>query len=104
MANKKLDQNELKQITDIQTRMDAVKTELGSLALAEIDLSNRRTKVEEYLVDTQSLETKLVADLENKYGKGTIDLNTNEFIPSPESIAPAKPVKKVKTTSTPTVE
>ena len=29
MANKKLDQNELKQITDIQTRMDAVKTELG---------------------------------------------------------------------------
>jgi phosphopantetheine adenylyltransferase len=84
MANKKLSKEELAQIEEIQTRTQAVKTELGQLGLAEIDLKNRRTNVENYLVETQELETKLVKDLEDKYGKGSIDLQNGEFIPSPE--------------------
>ena len=84
MANQKLSKEELAQIEEIQTRTQAVKTELGQLGLAEIDLKNRRTNVENYLVETQELETKLVKDLEDKYGKGSIDLQNGEFIPSPE--------------------
>ena len=84
MANQKLSKEELTQIEEIQTRTQAVKTELGQLGLAEIDLKNRRTNVENYLVETQELETKLVKDLEDKYGKGSIDLQNGEFIPSPE--------------------
>ena len=95
MANKKLSKEELAQIEEIQTRTQAVKTELGQLGLAEIDLKNRRTNVENYLVETQELETKLVKDLEDKYGKGSIDLQNGEFIPSPE-----QPTKEVL----PTVE
>jgi hypothetical protein len=95
MANKKLSKEELTQIEEIQTRTQAVKTELGQLGLAEIDLKNRRTNVENYLVETQELETKLVKDLEDKYGKGSIDLQNGEFIPSPE-----QPTKEVL----PTVE
>ena len=81
MANQKLSKEELTQIEEIQTRTQAVKTELGQLGLAEIDLKNRRTNVENYLVETQELETKLVKDLEDKYGKGSIDLQNGEFIP-----------------------
>lgn len=84
MANQKLSKEELTQIEEIQTRTQAVKTELGQLGLAEIDLKNRRTNVENYLVETQELETKLVKDLEDKYGKGSIDLQNGEFIPSTE--------------------
>ena len=84
MANQKLSKEELAQIEEIQTRTQAVKTELGQLGLAEIDLKNSRTNVENYLVETQELETKLVKDLEDKYGKGSIDLQNGEFIPSPE--------------------
>jgi len=84
MAIQKLSKEELAQIEEIQTRTQAVKTELGQLGLAEIDLKNRRTNVENYLVETQELETKLVKDLEDKYGKGSIDLQNGEFIPSPE--------------------
>ena len=84
MANQKLSKEELTQIEEIQTRTQAVKTELGQLGLAEIDLKNRRTNVENYLVETQELETKIVKDLEDKYGKGSIDLQNGEFIPVPK--------------------
>lgn len=82
MANKKLSEKELEQIKDIQKRMQAVQTELGQLALAEIDLKNRRINVENYLTQTQDAESKLVKDLEEKYGKGSIDLQNGEFISS----------------------
>ena len=92
MANKKLSKKELEQIKDIQTRMQAVKTELGQLGLAEIDLKNRRTNVENYLVETQELETKLVKELEDKYGQGSIDIQNGEFIPTqtetPKEVVP----------------
>ena len=82
MTNQKLSQEELQQIQDIQTRMQAVKTELGQLALAEIDLKNRRVNVENYLTETQDLESNLVKVLEDKYGKGSIDIQNGEFIPA----------------------
>jgi len=85
MANQKLSQEELQQIEDIQKRMQAVKTELGQLGLAELDLKNRRTNVENYLTDTQEIETKLVKELEDKYGKGSIDLQNGEFIPTEQN-------------------
>lgn len=92
MANQKLSQEELQQIQDIQTRMQAVKTELGQLALAEIDLKNRRVNVENYLTETQDLETNLVKVLEDKYGKGSIDIQNGEFIPAqtetPKDVVP----------------
>lgn len=85
MANQKLTQEELQQIEGIQKRMQAVKTELGQLGLAEIDLKNRRTNVENYLSETQEIEGQLVKDLEDKYGKGSIDLQNGEFIPSEQN-------------------
>jgi|TARA_R100000030_G_scaffold87756_1_gene71572 phosphopantetheine adenylyltransferase len=84
MANKKLSKKELEQIQDIQNRMQAVKTELGQLSLAEIDLKNRRLNVENYLDETKDLENKLVKDLEDKYGRGSIDIQEGEFIPEPK--------------------
>ena len=81
MANKKLSKKELEQIKDIQNRMQAVNTELGQLSLAEIDLKDRRVNVENYLNETKDLENKLIKDLEDKYGRGSIDLAREEFIP-----------------------
>ena len=92
MENQKLSQEEIQQIEDIQKRMQAVKTELGQLGLAELDLKNRKIKVEDYLANTQEMETKLVKDLEEKYGRGSIDLQKGEFVPekqnTPEEVVP----------------
>ena len=79
MASKKLLKKELEQIQDIQNRMQAVRTELGQLALAKIDLKNREANIENYLVETQELEGKIVKELEEKYGKGSIDLEKGVF-------------------------
>ena len=99
MANKKLSKKELEQIEEIQTRMQAVRAEFGQLALAEIDLKNRRVNIENYLKDTQEQENKLVAELTEKYGRGAIDLQAKEFIP--EEVPPASKPEKVVV---PTVE
>ena len=92
MANKKLSKKGVEGIQEIQNRTQAVKTELGQLGLAEIDLKNRRSNVESYLVETQELETKLVKELEEKYGKGSIVMQNGEFIPagteSPKEVMP----------------
>jgi len=85
MANQKLLQEEIQQIQDVQNRMQAVKTELGQLALAKIDLKNRKTNVENYLVETQEIEATLVKELEDKYGRGSIDLQKGEFVPEKQN-------------------
>ena len=85
MANQKLLQEEIEQIQDVQNRMQAVKTELGQLALAKIDLKNRKTNVENYLVETQEIEATLVKELEDKYGRGSIDLQKGEFVPEKQN-------------------
>ena len=99
MAKQKLKKEELQKIEDIQVRMQAVRAEFGSLALAEIDLKNRKVSVENYLTETQDLENKLVAELTEKYGRGSIDLQAKEFIPE-EVPAATEPEKEV----VPTVE
>ena len=84
MANQKLSKEELGKIEEIQKRVQAVKVELGNVGLAEIDLKTRKANIEQYLTETQEQEASVVKELEEKYGKGSIDLQNGEFIPSEE--------------------
>lgn len=84
MANQKLSKEELGKIEEIQKRVQAVKVELGNVGLAEIDLKTRKANIEQYLTETQEQEAEVVKELEEKYGKGSIDLKNGEFIPSEE--------------------
>lgn len=84
MANQKLSKEELGKIEEIQKRVQAVKVELGNVGLAEIDLKTRKANIEQYLTETQEQEAEVVKELEEKYGKGSIDLQNGEFIPSEE--------------------
>jgi phosphopantetheine adenylyltransferase len=49
-----------------------------------MDLANRRKNVEDYLQETRATEVDLVKELEEKYGKGTVNLGTEEFVPDQE--------------------
>jgi len=95
MANQKLSKEELGQIEEIQKRVQAVKVELGNVGLAEIDLKTRKANIEQYLTETQEQEASVVKELEEKYGKGSIDLQNGEFIPS-EEVKEEEVVKEVK--------
>lgn len=84
MTNQKLTQEEVTQIKEIQDRMSAVQAEFGQLELAKLDLEQRRKNVVSYLEETRQKEAELVKVLEEKYGKGTINLDTEEFVSDSE--------------------
>lgn len=84
MENKKLTQEELQQITDIQNKYQAISQELANIELQKIALKARRRAAEEFLAQLQQEERQVADSIQEKYGKGTLDINTGEFIPMEE--------------------
>lgn len=83
MANQKLTQEELDKLQELSNKNSALVQELGTISLAEINLDERKSKAEEFLVEVRQEEVDLVKELEDKYGVGSIDLKEGEFIPAP---------------------
>ena len=84
METKKLTQEELQQIQDIQTRSQAVLSELGQIELLKLKLKARRQNAENFLAELEKEEKTLAEFLESTYGKGSINLEKGEFIPFEE--------------------
>lgn len=83
MANKKLTEEQLKALNELQQKNQMLITELGQISLAEINLETRREAAEKFLGELRTAEQNLAKQLEDTYGAGTIDLNKGEFIPNP---------------------
>lgn len=81
MENKKLTQEELQQIADIQNKYQVLAQELGNIELQKIALETRRQAAEQFLAEVQAQEKEIAVAIEKEYGKGNIDLKTGEFIP-----------------------
>ena len=77
----KLEEKELENLKTLQLRSRALIQELGSISLAEINLEERREAAENFLKESRQLEAGLAKALEEKYGKGNIDVTTGEFTP-----------------------
>ena len=87
MENQKLSQEELEKISDIQTRMQTIQTELGKLELAKMDLKTRRKPIERFIDESRNLEAELARELQEKYGKGTINLDEKVFVADQEEVS-----------------
>ena len=81
MEIKKLSQEELKQIQDIQNKNQAITLEFGQIELIKLSLEERVQNAKDYLVELKQEEKVLAVTLEEVYGKGSIDLEKGEFIP-----------------------
>ena len=81
METKKLSQEELKQIQDIQNKNQEIIVEFGQIELIKLSLEERVQNAKEYLVELKQQEKVLAVTLEEVYGKGSIDLEKGEFIP-----------------------
>jgi len=84
MENKKLSQEELQQIKDLQAKSQAVTSELGQIELFKIQIKQRRQNAEDFLKELEQEEKTLAEYLESIYGKGSINLEQGEFIPFTE--------------------
>lgn len=79
--NVKLEEQELENIKVIKNRSNILVQELGSIALADINLKKRKAAAEKFLEETNQMEIQVANALQEKYGKGNIDLAEGTFTP-----------------------
>jgi len=84
----KFTEEELTKITDLRDQTTRVTSELGQVQLQKSLISEELQQLEELaaniLVQFKNLraeETEFVGILNEKYGKGTVDITTGEFVP-----------------------
>ena len=87
MENQKLTEDELQKIGELQQKNNAVVSELGQIELIKMNVEARRQAAEKYLTDLREEEEGLGKELSDKYGSGSINLETGEFVPAPEEAA-----------------
>lgn len=78
----KLSQEELNLLHESRQNNKAVVNELGQISILEENLKNRKDNALKYLEQLRLKETELAKALEDKYGKGTVDIDTGIFIPT----------------------
>ena len=85
----KFTKDELDKITELRDQFGAKVNEFGQLELELLLTSQRierlaeaKTKLQEDYLNLQKEEGELVKGLNEKYGAGTVDLQSGEFIPA----------------------
>ena len=85
---KKFTEEELKSITEIQNGNSRIISELGQVELQlflvneELEkLDKMKSTLQIQFKNLQVKESELVSSLNEKYGIGTVDINTGEFVP-----------------------
>ena len=85
---KKFTEEELKNITDIRNGNSRIISELGQVELQLFLVNEELEKLQEMkstlqvqFKNLQVEEAELVGSLNEKYGIGTVDINTGEFVP-----------------------
>ena len=76
---KKLTDEEIQKINDLQQKREALVTELGQVNLAKLNLEERENKAREFYGELLVEEITLSKELTDKYGAGQINLETGEI-------------------------
>ena len=81
-TNKKFTEYEIKQLKSIRSEFTDISYKLGQVEIQKLGLEEEKKKLPSSLSTTSEKEKSLAKELINKYGKGEIDLDSGEFIPS----------------------
>jgi len=79
MEKKKLTEEELNKLQDLNTKYREYTEMLGNIEIQKINLDIQKDKTKRELIETQHKEEILAKELENKYGSGRISLSTGEI-------------------------
>ena len=80
----KFTEEELKSLQELQGTYNQITMALGQLVITKLATEEREEGLKKALLDTKTKENDLAKGLTDKYGKGTLNIETGEFIPSPE--------------------
>ena len=80
----KFTEDELKSLQELQGTYQQITMAMGQLSLSRLGLDQREESIKSTLEETKTKENELANKLTEKYGKGSLDINTGEFTPTPE--------------------
>lgn len=80
-SSNKLTQEELQEIANIQNNFRNLLLEYGQIEVARKDLESRTQNADRLLQTYRNQEQEVARSLEEKYGKGSVDLESGTFIP-----------------------
>ena len=77
----KLKEQEISALREIDTKSTNIVKELGQITIAINNLETRKVTTLESLDTLRLKENQLAKQLEDTYGKGTVDIQSGEFKP-----------------------
>ena len=83
----KFTEEELKSLQDLQGTYQQITLAMGQISLSKIQLENREKSVLNTLNEVRENENELAKELTEKYGKGSLNIETGEFTPIVEEAA-----------------
>jgi hypothetical protein len=75
-----LTQEEIKQLTSLQEQQNNFVIRLGEIEYQVNLLLQQKEKIKEEIKSFEASQVKLAQELETKYGKGSVNVDTGEFI------------------------
>jgi len=78
---KQLDSTDLNLLKSLKNANADLLKELGQIKLLELNVEKRILNAKNYIEKLSEKETEISKELEDKYGKGTVDLDSGTFIP-----------------------
>ena len=87
MANKsiKFTEEEVQSLQNLQRTYQQITLAFGQLAVSKLTLEERDANLKNALADTKNKENELAKSLTEKYGKGSLNIETGEFTPTEEA-------------------
>ena len=92
----KFTEEELKSLQELQGTYNQITLAMGQLSLSRIGLDAREEALKATLADTQTKENELAKSLTDKYGKGSLNIETGEFTPDTTSETTPEVVEEAK--------
>ena len=78
---KKFTEEEVNTLRSFQSRMEQIVTSLGRVHYSRIKLDDQENSLKKEIKNIEREEQALAQTLTNKYGKGSLDIETGTFTP-----------------------
>tara|TARA_Y100000592_G_scaffold87476_1_gene142086 strand:+ start:4454 stop:4714 length:261 start_codon:yes stop_codon:yes gene_type:complete len=78
---KKVTEEELKQLDNLQTKINQITIKFGSLQMSKIKIEKEEKELKNQLIILEKEEKEIANNLTKKYGKGRLNTDTGEFTP-----------------------
>jgi hypothetical protein len=79
----KFSEEELKQITDLQKSYNELVYRLGQVTLSSEGIKRQKEAIMKGLEESRAKEDGIAKSLNDKYGAGSLDLDSGTFTPTP---------------------